>query len=145
MLLSGGEIFSDPLSEGKRRIVWVLFIVQKGVGERSNKCIECTRHVRFLPRGVFYYFMGGNYARVYGFHRMRIQRGSHFPCKWNLRRGYIGSLPQLNVFPRFAIIGRACFFFPLPFSFKNSEMEWKALSFRQSRRIYIYILSIGQI
>lgn len=76
MLLSGGEIFSDPLSEGKRRIVWVLFIVQKGVGERSNKCIECTRHVRFLPRGVFYYFMGGR----------ELHKGVRFPSNENSTR-----------------------------------------------------------
>ena len=45
----------------------------------------------------------------------KFKRGSHSPCKWNLWRGYIGSLLQLNVSPSL-VAGLPLLLSSLPFS-----------------------------
>lgn len=87
------EIFLDIPVRARKVFCLGIIYRTKGIEEggegfckRSNKCMEAW-HVRFLPRTVFYYFMGRGREKLHkgvGFHRMKIQRGSHFPCKSNL-------------------------------------------------------------
>lgn len=115
--------------------------------KRSNKCM---RHVRFPPRGVFYYFMGGGRGGGEG-----ITQGCRFPSVSNENSTRLPFSMQMKFMTRiYWIVTAIKRFSPSLVELASSSPSFKILKwngkrsrFVNTKNIYIYIniLSIGQI
>lgn len=130
------KFFLDPL-EGKRRIVWVLFIAQKGVGcfasDRINACGTCA----FRHAGCFIILWGGGEG---------ITQGCRFPSVSNENSTRLPFSMQMKFMTRIYWIVTAIKRFSPSLvelassspSFKILEWNGKRSRFVNTKNIYIY-------